>query len=430
MRSFWSAPETRPAMAETVTVGALGHEGDAIAETAGGRLFVRFALPGETVDIDRVDPGHAVAREVRSASPERVAPVCSHFGACGGCALQHWAAPPYLAWKRSLVVNALAQRGLKADVAPAVPVGHGDRRRVVFTAERPDGGAIIGFHRDRSHALVALTECPVAAQSIAKRLPAIAAIAAAVLPRKGRAAVAVVAADNGLDVAVEYGGKARLSADSLSALARAASDPAFARVSLDGEPVLQRREPVIDIGDAVLLPTPGGFLQASAAAEAALAETVIAGVGTAARVVDLFCGIGTFSLRLARRASVIAVDGDAVALDALDRAVRRAGGLRPVSVRRRDLFRSPLSGPELKGIDAVVFDPPRAGAAAQATALAASGVPRIVAVSCNPATLARDLRILVDGGYRVVEVRPVDQFLYTPHVEAVALLERTPAARR
>jgi 23S rRNA (uracil1939-C5)-methyltransferase len=155
-----------------------------------------------------------------------------------------------------------------------------------------------------------------------------------------------------------------------------------------------------------------------------MAEAMLAHVGDARPVADLFCGAGTFTLRLARRAAVTAVEGDAALLAALDMGVRHARGLKPVTVRKRDLFRNPLAAAELNGFGAVVFDPPAAGAKAQAEALAAAKVPKVVAVSCNPATLARDARILTDGGYRLTRVLPVDQFLFSAEVEAVATFER------
>ncbi len=184
------------------------------------------------------------------------------------------------------------------------------------------------------------------------------------------------------------------------------------------------RRPEIDVGGAALSPSAGGFLQASAAAEAAMAEAVLRHVGDARPVLDLFAGCGTFSLRLARNTPVTAVEGDAALLAALDLSVRRSRGLKPITTRRRDLFRNPMSPTELAAFAAVVFDPPAAGAKAQAEALAQSRVQRIAAVSCNPATLARDARILLDGGYRLERVLPVDQFLFSPEIEVVATFSR------
>jgi 23S rRNA (uracil1939-C5)-methyltransferase len=184
------------------------------------------------------------------------------------------------------------------------------------------------------------------------------------------------------------------------------------------------------IGRARVALPPGAFLQATAAGEATLAELAEIHCRDANTVADLFCGIGPFALRLAERARVTAVDAEAAAIAALAGAARTTPGLKPIEVQTRDLFRRPFAPGELKGFDAVLFDAPRQGAAAQARELAASHVPVIVATSCNPATFARDARILVDGGYHLFQVTPVDQFLYTAHVELVALLRRPASTRR
>jgi 23S rRNA (uracil1939-C5)-methyltransferase len=233
----------------------------------------------------------------------------------------------------------------------------------------------------------------------------------------------VTEAGNGLDIAVDGAGK--LDRGKLEAFGRAANDPAIARLTVDGAELVHARQPEISLGaDAALRPAAGGFLQAAASAEAALAAAVLAHVGDAAPVADLFCGIGTFTLPLARRAAVTAVEGDATLIAALEDAVRHARGLKPVTTRRRDLFVNPPGAAELDRFAAVVFDPPAAGAKALAANLAASKVRRIAAVSCNPATLARDARILIDGGYRLVRVTPVDQFLFSAEIEVVAAFER------
>jgi 23S rRNA (uracil1939-C5)-methyltransferase len=198
----------------------------------------------------------------------------------------------------------------------------------------------------------------------------------------------------------------------------------LARVCWDGEPVAMRRAPWLPMGKARVVPPPGAFLQATAEGEAALVAAVGQIVGDAARVLDLFAGCGTFALPLAERAQVVAVEGEAAMLAALGLAARGVPGLRPVRTVARDLFRRPLLPVELAAADAVVIDPPRAGAEAQARELAASRVARIAAVSCNPASFARDARILIAGGYRLEWVQPIDQFLWTGHVELVAAFTR------
>jgi 23S rRNA (uracil1939-C5)-methyltransferase len=408
-------------VSETVTITALGHSGDGVAETPDGRVYVPLTLPGEVVEIER-DGSRARLVSVLAPSPDRVAPLCRHFGECGTCSLEHLAPETYRAWKRELVVTAFAQRGIDAPVEPIVPLAPGTRRRAIFSAVRSGSSAVLGFHRRQSDTIVPVSECAVLVPAIVKKLDALTAMAALALPARKPGRVTVVAADNGLDVAITGGAKP--DRRMLESLGRFGTDPAIARLTVDGGEVFQARRPEIAIAGATLFPVAGGFLQAAAPAEKAMTEAVIAHAGDARPVADLFCGLGTFTLRLARRAPVTAVEGEASLLAALDMGVRHAKGLKPVTVRRRDLFRNPLAPVELNAFGAVVFDPPATGARAQAEALAACKVPKVVAVSCNPATLARDARVLIDGGYRLSRVRPVDQFLFSAEIEVVATFER------
>lgn len=407
-------------MSEPLVISEVGHAGDGIADTPSGRVFVPFTLAGETVTIER-DDERGTLLSVLSPSPERTAPVCRHFGICGGCSLQHWQKAPYLAWKEAQVAAALSQRGIDAAIRPIAAIGLGERRRAVFTALRTEDRLVLGFSRKASDEVFAIEECPVTAPAIVTALPTLAAIAAKAVKVGRRAHVAVTAADNGLDISIEDESSAPTR---LTALLGFAAESAIARLTLGGETVFQNRPPEIAIDGAVLHPLPGGFLQASAKAEAALADAVAEAVGTDGPFADLFCGVGTFALRLARRAPVLALDSDEAALAELERSARAARGLKAVTVRRRDLMRSPPAPIELRGFSAVVFDPPRVGARRLAEELAQSAVPRLAAVSCNPATFARDARILIDGGYRLSWVQPVDQFLYSPHIELVAAFER------
>ena len=408
-------------MGEIVTIGELGHSGDGIAVTADGPIYVPLTLPGEEVEIERVGNRGRLGR-ILKPSPDRVPPACRHFGACGTCAVEHMERSAYLAWKRSLVVTAFAQRGIAADVEPVVAIGLGSRRRAIFSAVKGTRGIVLGFHRRGGHEIVGIEECAVLVPQIVAKLPAFRDIARIVLRPGKPGRVFVVAASNGLDVTVEGGRK--LDRPALEALSRFAVDGTIARLIVDGAEVFLNRRPELTAGAATLFPVPGGFLQAAAAAEEALAAAVLAHVGAAAPVADLFAGIGTFTLRLAARSPVTAVEGEASLIAALDEAVRRSTGIKAVTARKRDLFQNPLAPIELAAFKAVVFDPPAAGAKAQAEALAASKVQKVVAVSCNPATLARDARILVDGGYRLTRVLPVDQFLFSAEVEVVATFER------
>jgi 23S rRNA (uracil1939-C5)-methyltransferase len=409
-------------MAETVTIERVGAQGDGIAHMPAGPQFVPLALPGETW---RQEGGDWVRL---TDAPDRATPACRHFGRCGGCAAQHMAPSTYAAWKRGILLEAFRHRGLMPEIAPAVTVGPGTRRRAVLSARRLGRDVVLGYHARASEAVVAIAECPVATPAIAGALPALREIADAVLGGDGSCRLAVLDTGAGLDVAIEAG---RVDPPARARLGEIAARAGVLRISAGGEPVVLQQAPRLVIDGLEVAPPAGAFTQASAAAEAAMIGLVTAAVGKARRIADLFCGLGTFALPMARRARVLAVDGDAAALAALAAAARRPG-LKPVETLRRDLFREPLSRAELAGLDAVVLDPPRAGAKAQAEALARAGVATIVYVSCNPATLARDARTLVEGGYRLARVTPVDQFLWAAHVEAVAnfaMSGATPARR-
>jgi 23S rRNA (uracil1939-C5)-methyltransferase len=410
---------------ECVTIARMGQRGDGIVEDQHAVLYVPHTLPGERAVVEPV-PGHPDRRHLvalQVASPARVAPICPHFGTCGGCAVQHWAFEPYRAWKRDLVIEALAQVGLEAPVEDLVDAHGAGRRRAVFHARcRPRGILEVGFAAYRRHQIVPIDRCPVLAPELARAI-AVAWRIAEVLAKDGKPLdIQVTATEAGLDVDVRGSGPLRASA--LSQLATVAEAHALARLTRHGERVLQQAAPIVRMGGARVVLPPGGFLQATAKGEATLAELVRAPVGAATMVADLFAGVGPFALRLAERARVTAIDRDQAAIAALDAAAKATPGLKPVAAVCRDLFRHPCSAAELARFEACVFDPPRQGAQAQAEALAASRVPVVIAVSCNPPTLARDARLLVEGGYRLTRVTPVDQFRYTPHVEVVAVFVR------
>jgi 23S rRNA (uracil1939-C5)-methyltransferase len=327
----------------------------------------------------------------------------------------------YADWKRGILLAALRQRGLAADVAPLRVVAAGARRRAVFTARRQGGELVFGLHRRRSAEVFALAECPVLVPAIVASLAGLRAIAAALAEEEVR--LTVLATPVGLDVALESAAKG-LNARTAAALAQLASGHAIARLAHNGEIVAERARPELMLGGVAVVPPPGLFVQAVDEAQTALIGEVLANVGKPRRVADLFAGIGTFSFALARHAQVLAVDGEGRALAALAEAKRRAAGLKPIMTKVRDLMHEPLSAKELEAFDCVVLDPPRAGAQAQARQIGRARVPRVVYVSCNPATLARDARTLVDGGLALQRVVPIDQFLYSAHLEAVAVFRR------
>ncbi|MET0193989.1 MAG: class I SAM-dependent RNA methyltransferase, partial [Hyphomicrobiaceae bacterium] len=350
--------------AAEVEVVRLGAQGDGVAEAVDGRpRFVPFALPGERVRV--IDD--AMPEVMGPASPDRRAPICRHFGICGGCVAQHMSDNLYADWKRGIVVEAFRQRGLVPEIAPLLRVPPGSRRRAVLTCKRAGEGITLGYHGRRSHALFDLEECPVLVPGIVAGLPGLRAIAG-LLP-VGESRFTVLATPVGLDVSVE--GKLRSpNAKTAAAMARIAADHRFARITLSGETIIERASPMLQTSGVGVVSPPGAFVQAVAGAEDTLAAAVMDRIGRPKRAADLFCGLGTFALAVARGSRVSAFDSDQAAVAALQAAARHASGLKPVEARVRDLFREPLSPRELAGLDAVVLDPPRAGAKAQCEALA------------------------------------------------------------
>jgi len=405
------------------TIDRLGHRGDGIARGGSGDVFISYTLPDELVIAALESADRARLQAIVRASADRVDPVCDYFTRCGGCALQHLDLSALLDWKRSLVVEALRQRGIETRVEPCIDA-HGDgRRRVTLHARQTPGGIEAGFMMARSHRLIAIERCPVLAPSLAAAPGVARALGEALAALRKPLDIQVTATMGGLDVDLRGAGKVddrvRLR---LVELGRALD---LARLSLHGETLAAWRSPALRMGPAVVAPPPGGFLQATAAGEETLSALALQGVAGAKRVVDLFSGCGPIALRAAGRARVHAVELEKASLDALERAARATAELRPVSTEARDLFRRPLLAHELESFDAAIFDPPRAGAEAQARALAASRKLKTVAgVSCNAATFARDARILIDGGFSLEQVTPVDQFRYSAHVELVGIFRR------
>jgi len=412
-----------PKLELTVTVERdivrLGAQGDGIADTGDGPRYVPFALPGERVRLS--DEG--MPEVVSGASSDRAAPVCRHFGTCGGCVAQHMSDRLYADWKRSIVLDALRQHGLQADVAPLRRIAPGSRRRAVLTAWRKNDGSVgLGYHRRRTNELFDVVECPILMPAMVASLPALRAIAETVPQRETR--LTVLLTRGGLDISVNHSAR-HLGPEAVAGLGRIAAEHRLARIAMNGDTLIERTVPTLSFAGVDAVVPPGAFVQAAEAAELEIIRLVVDAIGRSKRVADLFCGIGTLTFPIARLNRVLAVDGDKAAIAALTSAARHAQGLKPIETRVRDLFREPLSARELKDFDAVVFDPPRAGAKAQAERLAQSDVPLVAAVSCDPGTLARDLRILVDGGYGIEAVTPIDQFLFSAHVEVVAVLRRS-----
>lgn len=404
-----------------LVISRMGSQGDGVVEGSNGQVFVPYTLPGERV-LMGVDGDRRRLLKVQVASADRIAPVCQHFGTCGGCTLQHWANAPYASWKRDQVVSAFNARGIDAKVADLVQPG-GKRRRATFSARRTEQGLLLGFHEAQSHDLVNLAECPVLEPRIVAALPDLKVLLDPLISKRGEARLVVTMTSAGLDVAVE-GIERTLSSPMRSGIAKCATNAGFARVSIEGDPIYEALPPFLVFGASEVRIPPGVFIQAVAAAERAMAELIVAGLGKVKTVADLFAGTGAFTFPIASRAKVLAIDSDKAAIAALAAGVKTATNVKPITTLVRDLFREPLSRLELNEHDAIVFDPPRAGAEAQSQRIATSKVKTVIAVSCNPATLARDARILIDGGYKLEGVTPIDQFHYSPHIEAVAVFRR------
>jgi 23S rRNA (uracil1939-C5)-methyltransferase len=409
------------AQKERLMIERVGHRGDGVAQGAEGPIFVPYSLPGETVDVERKGE-RATILSIVEPSAERVAPPCEYFGTCGGCAVQHWREDKYREWKRGLVVEALAQAHVAAEVEDLIDAHGEGRRRAVLHARRGGKQAlVVGFTGRRSHHVVPIDRCPIFAPALDRALAVAVMLAEPLEPGGKPLDIHFTATDGGLDVDIR--GSGPIGPEATVAVANIARQENLARVTRHGEMVAQLREPFIRIGKAIVVPPPGAFLQPTVAGEETLSRLVLESVGNAKRVADLFCGLGTFALRLAENAHVLAIDSDEDAIAALKKA-KGAPGLRPVDTLTRDLFRSPLTAGEIVPCKVVVLDPPRQGAEAQVRELGHSGANRVIYVSCSPSSFARDAAILIGAGFKLTRVVPVDQFRHSAHVELVGAFER------
>jgi len=412
-------------VAEHLTIDHVGHHGDGVAVSGGQAVYVPYALSGETIEVAPV-PGHPDRRrllQVDTASPQRIAPFCPHFGTCGGCAIQHWESERYRAWKRDIVVDTLARARIDCEVDPLVDAHGLGRRRITLHARMGTHEVLkVGFSAAGSHDIIPVDRCPILDPGLGGALDAAWALAEPLISIGKPLDIQITATDVGLDVDVR--GSGPLPTALIATLSRLAERHRLARLTRHGELVLMRTPPTIAMGAAQVTLPPGSFLQATVAGEEALAALVSGHCKRSKHIADLFCGVGPFALRLAAKSRVTAFDSDAGAVTALQKAASATSGLKPIKAEARDLFRRPLVPQELRDYDTVVFDPPRQGAEAQVKQLAASKIPVVIAVSCNVTTFTRDARILIDGGYRIEGVTPVDQFRHTPHVELVARFRR------
>lgn len=409
-----------------LTIDALGSGGDGLAKTAeGSRIVVPGALPGERVRAVIGKAGRAESVEILSAAPDRVTPPCAHFGACGGCSIQHLGATAYADWKTGLLRDALNRAGLAPEIAPLRSIPPRTRRRADLAAVNAASGVALGFHRDGSADIVDATNCEILSPVLATALPGLRGVLREALDAAERVDLHLTATKEGIDVLIT--GRlpdARIRAK-LAEYARAADIPRIAwrkNIRATPEIVVLRAVPHLDISGVAVEPPPGAFLQAAAESEAILVAEVVGAIGKAKRVADLYAGLGTFTFPLSAR--VHAVEGNDPARLALDAAARKSERAGRVTSETRDLDRRPLTPPELEAYDAAIFDPPREGAEAQARNFARGRIPTVIGVSCNPVTFARDAKIMTDGGYKLERVVPVDQFLWTGHLELVATFKK------
>ena len=404
-----------------VTIERLGHLGDGIAQGPEGTIYVPGMLPGE--EVEGVLQGDTLVQtRIITPSANRVKPPCVHAKTCGGCMMQH-ASDAFVAdWKLGIVKGALAGQGLDAAFRPILTSPPKSRRRATIAARRTKTGAMMGFHARASDTLVDVPNCQLLHPDLMATFPGLQALVKLGGSRTAEVSLTVTRSISGADVMVT-GGK-DLDAQLQLELARITETHGFARLTWNGDTVALRTSPMQRFGRALVSPPPGAFLQATIEGESALLRSVALAIGSAKKVVDLFAGVGTFALPLAERAEVHAVEGEAKMTAALEKAAHNTEGLKRVTVETRDLFRRPLEDDEFKGVEAVVIDPPRAGAEAQMAVLARSKVPVIASVSCNPISFARDAKVLIAGGYHLDWVQVVDQFRWSSHVEMVARFSR------
>ena len=405
-----------------LNIDRLGHLGDGIGQSPDGPVYAAQMLPGEVVE-GEVQGDRILAPRILTPSPNRVRPPCIHARTCGGCLMQH-AADPFVAdWKQGIVAGALAGQGLTARFLPMHTSPPQSRRRATLTGRRTKGGVLLGFHARGSDLLVAIPQCQLLHPDLIATFPALEALVRAGGTRTTELQLTVTRSLAGADVQVA-GGK-DLTSDLRMDLARLAETHNLARLTWGDEMVALRAQPMQRFGGVLVTPPPGAFLQATAEGEQALLRAVALAIGPARHIADLFSGVGTFALPLAERAEVLAVEGDPAMTAALEKAHRNAATpLKRITTLTRDLFRRPMEPDELRGLDAVVIDPPRAGAESQTARLAAARVPVIASVSCNPVTFARDARVLIHAGYHLDWVQVIDQFRWSSHVELAARFVR------
>lgn len=399
-----------------LTIKRLGHHGDGIAASdTGTPIFVPLTLPGEVISGD-ISGDRIAAPSVITPSSDRVKAPCPHYKSCGGCSLMHASDAFVAQWKASVITTALQAHNLPTPLREIVTSSPKSRRRATLSGTRTKKGAMIGFHARKSDTIVPIRECFLLEPALLATIPTLEQITRLGATRSATISLSVTLTETGVDLLVT--GAKDLDGPLRSALPQFRNT--FARLTWGDEPVYTNEVPHLTLGTARVTPPPGAFLQATKDGEAALQAAVKEATEGAKIIADLFCGVGTFALPLATKTPVHAVEAAQDLLDALDHSTRHTTGLKPITTERRDLFRRPLLPDELKKFDAVVIDPPRAGAEAQIIEIAKAKVPVVAAISCNPVTFARDAAILTNAGYTLDWIQPIDQFRWSPHVELAA----------
>lgn len=348
--------------------------------------------------------------------------LCRHVGTCGGCAYQDMPDAQYRALKRQSVCEALARQAIAAEIGEVVEVPPGTRRRATLKAMKTGDGVVIGFHPARSHAIVDLAECRVLTPHLTALLPGLRALFAEILRPDEDAELRLTDTETGVDLVLKW--QRPNDTATIAVLARWAEKLKLARVSAHNEILVGLTQPSVRLGKASVPLPREAFLQPSREGEAVLQDFVRETLSRCKAVADLFCGCGTFTFPLAERARVHAVELEEPMLKALAAGIKSASGLKPITTEKRNLFKRPLTPIEINAFDGVCLDPPRAGALEQAKTLAQSKVPRLAYVSCDADSFARDARVLIDGGFRLERVVPVDQFLWSRHIELAGAFVR------
>ncbi|MES2252201.1 MAG: 23S rRNA (uracil(1939)-C(5))-methyltransferase RlmD [Pseudomonadota bacterium] len=416
------------------TIFSLNSDGEGVGIDAesGQNITIPFTLPGEKVAYECQHfkkKKKYVSREYITKSADRIEPVCKHFTNCGGCMLQHMNATMYRDFKQAQITNALIKEGLDPFVVDGITIlPFGKRRRANLDAIRKGDEIFLGFHRFRSHSLINIQECHTMDPALTRLLEPLREAFSVVLETFQKAKIFFTLTHVGVDMSLEVQGIAELEEPKRAALKAFAEKMEVARFVFRHRKFLdvihQTAVPVVQFAGIDVTVDAYSFLQATVESDAHLADYVLAElIPDASKIVDLFCGRGTLSLPLAGVAPVIGYEFDKPALAALEKAAPAAG--HSIDLHLRDLFNEPLTRDELKGFDVVVIDPPRAGAEAQSLALAKCDAKQIIYVSCNPETFARDARILTEGNFALKKVHGVDQFAWSPHIEVVAVFERS-----